>query len=416
MFDFQDMNFETAVETDHSGPYIPPASECMRCGICVCVCPTFKLFQIDQETPRRRLRTISKLLVEDTPISDEERIHLNNCLQCRACEPACPSHVAYGQLFDLAQVKLQTTPPWLAKLAFWMIEQKHWRTRLMPLLTLYLKTGLQKPIRQSGLLKKLGLANAEALLGQPALKPLNSLYPTRAVRRGAVALFTGCIAEQFDRDTLIASIKLLNIVGFDVLVPPQQGCCGAIHQHNGQSAAELIANNLRVFNSLDVEVVIHTATGCGAMLSEYQTEDTAGSQQFCQRLADINSFLLQHWPDSLKLESARLSVAVHEPCSQRNLLINQQAVYALLEKIPDMTVVPLANNAICCGAGGSYMLTHPKNAGQLRALKHEAIHQAQPDCVVSSNFSCALFLSTGTEKILHPLVLLTRQLPTSARF
>ncbi|OAI21832.1 hypothetical protein A1359_18945 [Methylomonas lenta] len=416
MFDLLDMDFETAAETGHSGPYIPAASECMRCGMCVSVCPTFKLFQIDQETPRRRLRTISKLLVEDSPISDEERIHLHNCLQCRACEPACPSHVAYGELFDQAQVKLQTTRNWLAKLAFWMIEQKRWRARLMPLLTLYLKTGLQKPIRQSGLLKILGLADAEALLAQPALKPLNSLYPTRAVRRGTVALFTGCIAEQFDRDTLIASIKLLNIIGFDVLVPPQQGCCGAIHQHNGQSAAELIANNLRVFNPLDVDAVIHTATGCGAMLSEYQADDTTGSQQFCQRLTDINSFLLQHWPDSLKLESARLKVAVHEPCSQRNVLKNQQAVYALLEKIPDMTVVPLANNAICCGAGGSYMLTHPENAEQLRALKHAAIHQAQADWVVSSNFGCAFFFSTGTEKILHPLVLLTRQLPASARF
>jgi glycolate dehydrogenase iron-sulfur subunit len=412
MFDFQDMDFETAAEIDHSGPYIPPASECMRCGICVSVCPTFKLFQIDQETPRRRLRTISKLLVEDSPISDEERIHLHNCLQCRACEPACPSHMAYGQLFDQAQVKLQTSPDWLAKLAFWMIEQKHWRARLMPLLSLYLKTGLQKPIRKSGLLKILGLADAEALLGQPALKPLNSLYPTRTVRRGAVALFTGCIAEQFDRDTLIASIKLLNIIGFDVLVPQQQGCCGAIHQHNGQSAAELIANNLRVFNTLDVEAVIHTASGCGVMLSEYQTEDTASLQQFCQRLADINSFLLQHWPDSLKLEPARLKVAVHEPCSQRNLLKNQQAVYGLLEKIPDMTVVPLANNAICCGAGGSYMLTHPENAAQLRALKHAAIHQAQADCVVSSNFGCAVFLTAKANKIVHPLVLLAQQLPS----
>lgn len=414
MFDFQGMNFETGAETNYCGLYIPPASECMRCGMCVSVCPTFKLFQIDQETPRRRLRTISKLLVEEKPISDEERHHLDNCLQCRACEPACPSHVAYGQLFDQAQEKLQTSLPWLAKIAFWMIEHKHWRARLMPLLTLYLKTGLQKPLRKSGLLKKLGLADAEALLGQPALKPLNSLYPTRAVRRGAVALFTGCIAEQFDRETLIASIKLLNAIGFDVLVPPQQGCCGAIHQHNGQSAADLIANNLRVFNALDVEAVIHTATGCGVMLTEYQAEDTLSTQQFGQRLADINSFLLQHWPDSLKLDSARLSVVVHEPCSQRNVLKNQQAVYALLEKIPDMSLMSLANNTICCGAGGSYMLTHPENAGQLRALKHQAITQAKADRVVSSNFGCAVFLSANADKIVHPIVLLAEQLPPSA--
>lgn len=413
MFDLMDMDFNTGPEKLNNGPYIPEAGECMRCGMCVSHCPTFRLFEIDEETPRRRIRTISKLLLENQPISQDERLHLNNCTQCRACEPACPSHMAYGQLFDQAQLTLQANPHWLAKIAFWLIDHKHWRVRLMPLLALYLKSGLQKPLRKTGLLKKLGLADAEALLDQPALKSLNSLYPTPALRRGTVALFTGCIAEQFDRDTLTSGIKLLNMIGFDVLVPPQQACCGAIHQHNGQSAAELIANNLKVFNALDVEAVIHTATGCGVMLSEYQTEETADSQQFCRRLADINGFLLQHWPDSLKLEPARLKVAVHEPCSQRNVLKNQQAVYDLLEKIPDMTVVPLANNTLCCGAGGSYMLTHPENAGQLRLLKQEAIHQAQPYRVVSSNFGCAVFLTTPVDKILHPLVLLAQQLPPS---
>jgi len=410
MFDFMDMGFDEPYEPMESGPYIPDVGECMRCGMCVSSCPTFRLFQIDEETPRRRIRTISKILVEEQPISADERMHLDNCLQCRACESVCPSRMVYGQLFDQAQAELKVKPGWLAKLAFKLIENKRWLKRLMPLLAVYLKSGLQQPLRRSGLLAKLHLADAEALLGKPALRALAVSYPASATKRGRVALFTGCIAEHFDRETLQAAIRLLNTIGYEVRVPPQQGCCGAIHQHNGQSAAALIDNNIAVFNALDVDAVLHTATGCGAMLSEYQNEDEAG-QLFRQRLCDINEFLLKHWPDELQLMESNLKVAVHEPCSQRNVLKNQQTVYALLEKIPGLSIVALADNHICCGAGGSYMLTHPDNAGQLRDLKRQAITDSAADVVVSSNFGCTVFLNADEGRVAHPLLLLARQLP-----
>ncbi|MGZ5055593.1 MAG: (Fe-S)-binding protein [Methylobacter sp.] len=434
MFDFldMDMSYDAPGEPVGSGPYIPDAGECMRCGICVSSCPTFRLFQIDEETPRRRIRTISKILVENLPISAEERMHLDNCVQCRACENVCPSRMAYGQLFDQAQLNLKTADEhskipfalslskgerdfWtfnklLAKLAFKLIENKDWLRRLMPLPAIYLKSGLQKPLRSTGLLKKLHLADAEALLAKPALQPLAVSYPVSGKKRGQVALFTGCIAEHFDRETLLAAIKLLNAIGYEVLVPPQQGCCGAIHQHNGQSAAGLIDNNIAVFNLLEVDAVLHTATGCGAMLSEYQNDDEAG-QLFRQRLYDINEFLLEHWPDDLQLTASDLKVAVHEPCSQRNILKNQQAVYALLQKIPRLTVAALADNNICCGSGGSYMLTHPDNAGQLRALKQQVIADSSADFVVSGNFGCAVYLNADGGRVEHPLLLLARQLP-----
>lgn len=410
MFDFMDMGFGETGESIGSGLYIPGAGECMRCGMCVSSCPTFRLFQIDEETPRRRIRTISKILIENQPISADERRHLDNCVQCRACETVCPSRMAYEQLFDQAQTQIKAAPGWLAKLAFKLIENKRWRTRLMLLFVIYLKSGLQKPLRRSGLLKTLHLANAEALLDKPALQALAACYPASATKRGCIALFTGCITEHFDRETLRAAIKLLNAIGYEVLVPPQQGCCGAIHQHNGQSAAALIDSNIAVFNALDVDAVLHTATGCGVMLSEYQNDDEAG-QLFQQRLCDINEFLLEHWPDDLQLTASQLKVAMHEPCSQRNVLKNQQAVYTLLEKIPGLNVVSLADNHICCGAGGSYMLTHPDNAAQLRALKQQVVIAASAEVVVSGNFGCAVFLSTSEGRVEHPLQLLARQLP-----
>ena len=235
-------------------------------------------------------------------------------------------------------------------------------------------------------------------------------YPAKVARRGRVALFTGCIAEHFDRKTLSAAIELLNAIGYEVLTPPQQSCCGAIHQHNGLSAQDLIDNNIAVFNGLDVDAVLYAASGCGTMLSEYSSGDSQEIQKFQQRLVDINEFLLKHWPDSLKLRPVGLKVAVHEPCSQRNVLKNHQTVYALLKKIPDLNVTPLGDNQICCGAGGSYMLHHPENAKQLQAMKKLRIAESQSDVVVSSNYACAVYLVADGGEVCHPLVLLAKQL------
>lgn len=403
MFDFMDLEFNDTLPFS-SEFYIPDAGECMRCGQCVSGCPTFRLFQIHEETPRSRVRTISKILVENSPVSKEELQHLNNCVQCRACEAICPSKMAYGQLFDSAQTKLQTPLNLLAKMAFYLIENKKSRAWLMPFLSVYLKSGLRKSLQKTRLLEKLNLANAENLLTSPASKPLQENYLAQGATFGNVALFTGCIAEHFDRETLLAAIKLLNANGFNVQVPTQQSCCGAIHQHNGQTATALIENNLAVFNSLNVNAVIHIATGCGAMLREYENVD------FKKRLFDINDFLLANWSETLKLESCPSTVAVHEPCSQRHILKNSQSVYTLLQKIPDLNAVELADNQICCGSGGSYMLTHPDNAAKLRDLKQQIIHDAKVDLVVSSNFGCAIHLNSNDVTVLHPLVLLARQL------
>jgi glycolate oxidase iron-sulfur subunit len=410
MFDFMDLEFNESERPVSSGLYIPEASECMRCGQCVSGCPTFRLFQINEETPRSRIRTISKILVENLPVSADELTHLNNCVQCRACETSCPSQMRYGELFDQAQAKLEKQPYRLAKVAFHFIENKKQRAWLMPLLNIYLKSGLQKTLQNSGLLEKLNLANAEKLLEEPALKSLSEVYFATGEIRGKVALFTGCIAEHFDRETLLAAIKLLNANGYEVQIPKTQSCCGAIHQHNGQSATNLIENNLAVFNALDVDAVIHVATGCGAMLSEYEDDN------FKQRLFDINDFLLANWSDDLKLPSSNLKIAVHEPCNQRNVLKNQQSVYALLKKIPNLNVVALADNQICCGSGGSYMLTHPENATQLRDFKQKIIVDSQADLVVSNNFGCVIYLNSDETKVVHPLVFIAQQLNSKSTF
>ena len=415
MYEWMDTNFEdTEIVASH--PYIPDATECLRCGMCVSGCPTFRLFQVEEQTPRRRLRTLRKVLHDQQPIDAVERKQLDDCLQCRACENICPSRMAYGDLFDQAQAQLKPKLNWLTKSAFWLIEHKQWRMRLMPLLSVYLQLGLKKRLHSSFILKQLGLTNANTLLSKPALKPLTTHYPTKQVKRGQVALFSGCITESFDRETLLAVIKLINYLGYDVLIPNQQGCCGAIHQHNGQKANHLIDNNIKIFNALNVEAVLYNDSGCGAMLNEYKSTDEQQSNYFRERLFSVNDFLLTHWPDNLQLLPAHFNIAIHEPCTQRNVLKNQKTVYTLLQKIPDLNIVALPDNHLCCGAGGSYMLTHSENAQQLRTMKQLAIEAVNVDYVISSNYGCACFLNAEAEidkKVFHLLWLLAKQLPLS---
>lgn len=416
MFEFDLMSFDSDQQPQtYGGFYIPDADECRRCGICVTACPTFRLFGIDEETPRRRLRSLAKLL-EDQTLAPEEQNHLDNCLQCRACEVVCPSHMAYGELFDAGLAKLNGKPSWQAKLGLALVVRKQLRQALLPLLTLYLRSGLQKPMRASGLLDKLNLSTAEALASEPELSKLSGIFPAKtAKQRGRVALFTGCLAEHFDRDTQLAAIKLLNAIGYEVVVPAEQNCCGAMHQHNGLPAQDLIEQNLAVFHALEVEAVLYSASGCGAMLAGYRGNDADTSDWFQRSVQDIHGFLLDRWPENLPLSPRNLNVAVHEPCSQRNVLKNGKPVYALLKKIPDLNIEPLPDNGLCCGAGGSYMLTHPENADQFRQMKRSAIAGCGADCVVSGNFGCSFYLNAGRPaeqpKLISPLQLLAEVLP-----
>ncbi|MEI6544362.1 MAG: (Fe-S)-binding protein [Methylococcales bacterium] len=435
MFEWMDdITTDEAALYDQSGPYIPEASDCMRCGLCISLCPTYKLVHIEEESPRSRIRTIDKIINDKGNLTADELGHLNNCTQCRACETICPSQMAYGQLFDQARERLlssQTSKPgthFLAPLGFKLIEHKKLFSMVTVLLAGYQKSGLATLVRKTRLLRLLKLDKAEALLPQVTIQTLTDhYYPTAQKFRGTVALFTGCIGEHFDQKTLLASIKVLNAIGFTVLIPKTQGCCGALHQHQGQShvADQLATNNINVFNTLPVDAIIYIASACGLMLKEYELKDSLAIDKFNVPLMDITEFLCMHWPEGLKLNDAALSgksVAVHEPCSQRNISKvsenKHQYVYSLLEKIQGFKVLPLPDNQTCCGAGGIHCLTHPEIAEPLRTIKLDHFQESRADYLVTTNIGCSLHLSSGlalnktvsSDKVIHPIVLIAESI------
>ncbi len=392
---------------------------CVMCGMCSQHCPTYQLTADENESPRGRIALIAALSTGQINTDATVQTHLEHCTGCRACETYCPSGVRFGTIMNEARTLLPRQPsPSMPS-----PQTTRW-------LRLYQRSGLQKIARASGLLKPLGLAQKENLLPRiPDTPNWQSYYPVGPGINhcGDVALFTGCIANIFDREALDASRRLLNALGYGVHVPPAQGCCGAMALHNGQvdEATALAQQNLDAFSKLNIQAIVHTASGCTAHLSEYSQQLPDG-QDFVGKIKDISQFLNGlEWPAHLPIAPLHKTVALHTPCSLQNVLRQADAPRQLLQRIPELEVVPLAQSTRCCGGAGQYMLEQADFARQLREQTLDVLDNLSPvvekprqktDTLVTSNLGCALHLAAGlrereeTITVTHPVVLLVRQL------
>jgi len=341
--------------------------------------------------------------------------HLDQCLTCRACEKVCPNDVAYGQLVNQVRAAMEPARQrgMLARFMRWMVLENIvasqsgllWAARL---LRVWLGVGGRSLSRL-----------AEDLPPIPARVVWQPSYPAEGELRGRVALFLGCVASVLDVETLGATVFVLNRLGFTVDVPSGQGCCGALHAGQGelQKARTLAHQNLTAFSGEQWSAVIVTASGCGAALSEYPQTIGVDAEVFSRGLAEIGEFLsrAEIWRE-VEIQPLRAKIAVHEPCSLRNVLHGQAALYHLLHRIPGVELVELEGNDQCCGAGGAYRLTQPEMSGLLLADKVAAMMASSPQIVASSNVGCALHLTEGARRagleieVLHPITLLARQM------
>lgn len=349
--------------------------------------------------------------------------HLSRCLGCRACERACPSGVRYGQLLEAGRRLLHEKKPgngWSrlhSAFALGVVASPRRLRVAGMLLRFYQRSGLARLLRKSGALRGLGLERSEALLPKlPPARAWQTRYPAHGPQRGRVALFLGCLARELDADTISAAIRTITRLGYEVIIPPDQGCCGALHREAGDSgrARSLAAQNRRAFAHADVEAVLTLVSGCGAVLTDAGDGPDTGMTVSVQ---DINQFLADvPLGESLSLAPLASHVAVQDPCSLRNVLRAEQGVYRLLARIPGLRLTPLPENHLCCGGAGSYALREPQLSERLRSAKLAAIDGVNPDVLVSANLGCALHLRAGLRasgpgiEVLHPIVLFERQL------
>lgn len=393
---------------------VTEADRCVKCGYCLPHCPTYALKADEGESPRGRIALIQGLL---TGLVDSERLHhhLDSCLACRACEAACPSEVHYGRLISSVreiQRRDNNGPGKLNRALLHTLSHAPYSRTISSLAGFYQKIGL------SSLTDKLGGKGMERL---NRLLPTNiettpwkELYPTSVETIGCVGLFTGCISRVTDRAALNASIRILNRLGYDVAVPPDQGCCGAMHHNSGESGeAEIMAKRNKVaFSGMELDAVVGVASGCTAHLGE-QSEGITPTAQ----IMDVSAFICSTpGIEGLKLSPLKKRVAIHTPCSMKNVLKQADAPFRLLGLIPAIDLMELPDNDLCCGAAGTYLINNPDEADSLREDKINGLKKSGADILVTSNTGCSLHLAAGIRKddldveVLHPVELLARQL------
>lgn len=392
------------------------ADLCVKCGLCLPHCPTYNKTQNENESPRGRIALIQAWAGKHLETSKKLVEHIDNCLLCRSCERVCPAVVPYGRLINdfREQIKGERDTTLSVSLLKRVSHNKTAGRLAQSGLKFYQTTALQKTARFLRLPELLRLDKIDRLLPDyHDSTPLAPHYPTTAEVRGHVGLFIGCMGSLLDHETVNAAIKVLTAAGFNVSIPEQQTCCGALDLHDGdnETSGQLAATNCSAFADKNLDAIVTIASGCGSQMQEYQQAEFAG------KVVDISQFLIKSGCDlSDQLQPLAASVCLHTPCSLKNVMREEQGAVKLLQQIPEIKMTPLPASIQCCGSAGSYMLDHPQMAQALLSDLLGVALKDQPEYLVSSNIGCALHISAGLRErgialeVLHPVTLIARQL------
>lgn len=415
---------------------------CIHCGLCLDKCPTYRTLGTEMDSPRGRVYLIKAVDEERLPMTPNFIEHMYLCLDCRACETACPSHVEFGDLMERArgQIERQVPRPWYERWVRHLVfaELFPYPSRfdlLLQLLNWYQRSGLQGLLRAMGVFAVLPerLQRLEAML--PPVVPKQSF--TRSVpahiagnppvtRR--VGFFAGCVMNVLFTDVHYASLRVLQANGCDVCIPPNQVCCGALHMHAGERehARELARRNILYFEQQPVDVVVNNAAGCGAQLKSYGellADDPVFAErahQFSAKVQDITEVLSQELLRG-PLGSVPQRVAYDDPCHLLHAQRIRQQPRDLLQQIPDLQLVPVTDADFCCGAAGIYNITHYDLSMRILAQKMEHLIAARPDVITTGNPGCIMQLRTGVAQaqlhipVLHPVEILDASYQAATR-
>jgi len=381
--------------------------DCVHCGLCLPVCPTHRVLGVEADSPRGRvylMRALAEGRVEDPAAI---RPFLDRCLDCRACETACPSGVHYGELLEATRAELVRTAPdrrlrtRLANFLLWHVVARQRRLRVaFSLARLAQGLGLLRLLPRSmrAIVPNVPRASERAPLPTGLHRPPAGT-PRRDVR---VALFTGCVMESLFGHVNRATLRLLLANGFDVVVPPAQRCCGALLVHAGRPdrARGLARENVAAF--ADADVVVNNSAGCGCAMREYGTLlDDDAARGFAAKCRDVSEFLAEV---GLSAEPApcRARVAYDDPCHLCHGQNVRSAPRELLARVPGLELVPHAAPEDCCGSAGIYNLLQPALAGEIGRRKAESLRAAGADLVVTANPGCMLQIDGHLRALGHP--------------
>jgi Fe-S oxidoreductase len=395
--------------------------DCVHCGLCLPACPTYRATGRERSSPRGRIYLMRGVAEGKIPLAELVAEEAYLCLGCRACETACPSGVRFGELLEgtRAEVERRGLRSGRAKDVerFILRHIVPHRRRLRAVVRM---TAWSQRLRLDRLAAKvLPSGLADLLERAPRIPRRRQTLPVSVSavgeRRGLVALFSGCVMPELYGEVHHATLRVLAANGYDVAIPPDQGCCGALHAHSGdrEFARGLAAVNLEAFDRPDIEAIIVNSAGCGASMREVGRWLPGEGEAFAASVRDIAEFLdevgLRPPPNAFEAR-----VAYDDPCHLVHGQGVRDAPRRILEALPGLRLIPHRDPTSCCGAAGIYNLTHPEMSQQVLERKLDSLLEAEVDYVATGNPGCLMQLERGLRergskaRVVHPIELLDR--------
>jgi len=398
------------------GPDVPSVADlqnCIHCGFCLPACPTYIATGQELESPRGRLHLIAAVRDGRIDVTGRTLAHFDRCLQCRACETACPSAVPYGRIMEDARASIMANAPaarpaawrWRAFLLRHVLARPKAMRAVLNLGRLYTRSGLQRLAR--GPLRRLlpgRIAHLEASIPVLAAVPFRATG-TLASPEGAsarVALLLGCIHGELTPATHEATVRVLAHAGCEVIAPPEQVCCGALHVHAGdaETARALARRNIAAFESAGVDAVIVNAAGCGAAMKEYgrllrhDPHWSGRAERFAASVRDVLEYVAER-DFAHGLGRVDRVVTLQDACHLAHAQRVREAPRRILAAIPGLRLHELRTPDRCCGSAGIYSFVQPELSAQVLAAKMDDIGSTGADLVCTANPGCTLQLQAG---------------------
>ncbi len=400
--------------------------KCVHCGLCLNACPTYRELHWEADSPRGRIYQMVQVDQGRMELGPNFVKHIDLCLDCRACETACPSGVEYGKLVEAARAQINDKfqRPLLERLARnFLYRHLLLSPALMKLmghlLVFYQRSGLQAMIRRSGLLEEFGLAGVEAVAPE-AEKPfffdqIGRVFPARGEKRFRVALFAGCLANVTHARMNQATVNVLTANGCEVVIPGEQTCCGALHVHAGvrDIARDLARRNVEVFLAEPFDALLTNAAGCGSTLKEYGhlLEGEPRAAEFVAKMLDVTEFLAKIGLTQ-PLGEIRAVATYQDPCHLGHGQRVRAAPRQLIRQVPGLEFRELPRADICCGSAGVYNILHNDLSLELLDNKMTDARSTGAEIIVTANPGCLLQLRAGArlhktgQRVLHVMELL----------
>ena len=379
---------------------------CVHCGFCNATCPTFQVRGDELDGPRGRIYLIKGMLESGAP-NAVAQTHLDRCLTCRACETTCPSGVRFGELAEIGREMLESDAPSaptrgardrLVRVLLRVVRQPRWFRWLVALGRAF---AWMLPRRQRRMLRPSGLRHTPA--GR-------SRAPRSATSSPRVLLWQGCAQRVVTSDVNAHLSELLEARGFAPFVAAAERCCGGLDLHYGRAedAQAAMRHNVEQLGTLDAELVISTASGCGVTLKDYgRILADAEAAAFGAKVRDVSEVLAGHTFHKRPIDGRELHrIAWHPPCT----LQHGQRLTGTVERILTATgyeLAPVADAHLCCGSAGAYSLLQPAIADELARRKARELQRHRPEAVATANIGCQMQLAAALDApVLHWLELL----------